>query len=184
MNWIDKLILKIAKDRGLDAEKELRLLKSIINALPDMLWAKSTDGTYIYANKTIIERLLFSNSLENTVNRKDFEMALQRKLEVGNENHTFGGICGNSDFVVLETEEPERFLEFGKVDGRDLYLEVHKDILKDEAGNIIGTVGTGRDITQDYKDLKELLSKIDDLTKEEIKKELDELIDRYFYTSE
>lgn len=181
MNWFDKLILKIAKSRGLDAEKELVLLKSIINSLPDMLWAKSVDGSYIYANKSIIERLLFSESLEKTVNKRDLELALAQKERVGDENHTFGSVCGNSDFVILENEKSERFLEFGKVNGEDLYLEVHKDILKDENDHIIGTVGTGRDITEDYKNLTNLKDNIDNMTKEEIKKELERIIHIHWY---
>ena len=131
MKFLDNFLEKIAKKRGLDSEKELTLLKSIINSLPDMLWAKSIDGTYIYANKSIIDKLLFSSTLENTIDRKDAEMASVRRKAVGNENHTFGEICGNSDYVILDSLKPERFLEFGKVDGKDLYLEVHKDILKD-----------------------------------------------------
>ena len=184
MSFIDKIILKLVKTRDLDHEKELTLLKSIINSLPDMLWAKSVDGSYIYANKSIIDKLLFSETLENTIDRRDAELALERRKAVGNENHTFGEICGNSDYVILETEKPERFLEFGKVDGKDMYLEVHKDILRDKEGNIIGTVGTGRDITQDYKDLKGLVNNIDDLTKDEIKETLEKLIHRHFYAGD
>ena len=184
MEFIDKIIVNLAKSRGLDSEKELELLKSIINSLPDMLWAKSEDGSYIYANKSIIDKLLFSDTLENTIDRRDAEMALARRNAIGDENHTFGEICGNSDYVILETEVAERFLEFGKVDGKDLYLEVHKDILKDKDGQIIGTVGTGRDITQDYKDLKGLIKNIDNMTKEEIKAKIEEIADRHFYSGE
>jgi len=172
----------LAKERELDGEKELKLLKSIINSLPDMLWAKSIDGSYIYANKAIIDGLLFSGTLENTINRRDVEMAMERKKVVGDENHTFGEICGNSDYAILETENSERFLEFGKINGEDLYLEVYKDILKDKNGNIIGTVGTGRDITTDFKDFENLIEEIDNLPKNEIKEKLSEIVHRHFYT--
>lgn len=181
MKILDDLIVKLAKNRGLDSEKELTLLTSIINALPDMLWAKGPDGSYIYANKSIIEKLLFTGSLENTVNRRDGEIALDRKNIIGDENHTFGQVCGNSDYVILDTEEPERFLEYGKVSGEDMYLEVHKDILKDCEGNIMGTVGTGRDVTKEYKDLKKILDNIEEMDKDQIKNKIEEIINKYWY---
>lgn len=183
LNLFDKIIKKIAKIRGLDCEDELSLLKSIINALPDMLWAKGPDGCYLYANKSVIDNLLFSKTLENTINRKDYEMAKARKKVIGDENHTFGEVCGNSDYVVLDKEESERFLEYGKICGTDVYLEVNKNILKDEEGNIIGTVGTGRNITREYHDLSYIKDNIDTLTKDQIKNKLDEVMNRYIYTS-
>lgn len=179
--WMDKIILYFVKKRGLDLNKELKLLKAIIDALPDMLWAKNPDGSYIYANKAIINNLLFSETLEKTINKRDLEMSLSRKKEVGKENHTFGEVCGNSDYIILETEKPERFLEYGKINGEDVYLEVHKDILKDENGFIVGTVGTGRDISREYKDIQDIIDNIEYTSKDEIKEKLAMILNRYWF---
>lgn len=158
------------------------LVESIGNAVPDMMWAKDMDGKYLWANQQIIDGLLFSGSLENTLGRTDAVMAQERIDVVGADMHTFGVVCGNSDFEILREEKPQRFLEFGLVTGKPMYLEVHKDVLRDRDGNVIGTVGTGRDITDEYfgyKEIKEKLHEGADL--EAIAEEIKKLMDKYWY---
>lgn len=159
------------------------MLDTIGNALPDMIWAKDLDGRYIWANQKIIDELLFSETLENTIGRKDIEMATERINVIGAENHTFGIVCGNSDKVILDTEQPKRFLEFGLVTGKDLYLEVHKDVLRDANGKIIGTVGTGRDITDEYLGMKAISEKLSEKNVDipAIKEELNKLMHKYYF---
>lgn len=131
-------------------EKELQdkeaLLNAVIECIPDMVWCKDTQGKYLLANKAIREGLLFDDS---PIGKTDVQMAKAEKKRVGDQNHTFGEVCGNSDIVVLKTQKPKRFLENGNVKGKNLELEVHKSIIRDKNGLVIGTVGTGRDIT-DY----------------------------------
>jgi len=159
------------------------MVDTIGNALPDMMWAKDLEGKYIWANQKIIDGLLFSETLENTVGRTDVDMATARINAIGAENHTFGVVCGNSDYVVLDTEEPERFLEFGLVTGKPMYLEVHKDVLRNSEGVVIGTVGTGRDITEEYLGMKEISEKLSDkdVDLEAIKEEINKLMHKYYF---
>ena len=63
------------------------------------------------------------------------------------EWHTFGELCFNSDYVVLEHMKPMIFEEYGNIKGKLVYLEVHKAPLHDKNGKLIGTIGSGRDIT-------------------------------------
>lgn len=131
-------------------EKELQnketLLNAIIECIPDMVWCKDINGRYLLANKAIREGLLFD---DNPIGKTDVQMSKAEKKRVGSKNHTFGEVCGNSDLVVLKTLKPERFLENGNVKGKNLELEVHKNVIRNKDGLVIGTVGTGRDIT-DY----------------------------------
>jgi PAS domain-containing protein len=159
------------------------MVDTIGNALPDMMWAKDLEGRYIWANQKIIDGLLFSETLENTVGRTDVEMATERINVVGADMHTFGIVCGNSDYVVLDNEEPERFLEFGLVTGKPIYLEVHKDVLRNTEGEIIGSVGTGRDITEEYLTMKEISEKLSEKNVDlsDIKDEIDKLMHKYFF---
>lgn len=75
------------------------------------------------------------------------EVETKAKEYFGEENHTFGEKCRNSDKVVLDTGRAERFLESGKVKGKMLYLEVFKApwIVN---GELRGVVGTGRVMTE------------------------------------
>jgi PAS domain-containing protein len=159
------------------------MVDTIGNALPDMMWAKDLEGKYIWANQKIIDGLLFSETLENTVGRTDVEMATARINAIGADKHTFGIVCGNSDLVILDTEQPERFLEFGLVTGKPLYLEVHKDVLRNVQGDVIGTVGTGRDITAEYLGMKDISEKLSEknVNLDDIKDEINKLIHKYFF---
>lgn len=129
-------------------ERDIAFHKSLIatvgDTIPDMMWAKDIDGKYIYANTHIKEGLLFDPFPEG---KTDIELACRAKQRFGEENHTFGAVCGNSDVVVLETLKEGRFLEYGKVQGQMLYLEVFKAPLYVD-GILVGTCGTGRDMTE------------------------------------
>jgi len=120
------------------------MLSTIGDTIPDMMWAKDLDGKYIYANTHIKQGLLFDPFPEG---KTDVELACKAKQRFGEDNHTFGAICGNSDAVVIETLEEGRFLEYGLVKGEMLYLEVFKAPLYLD-GILIGTCGTGRDMTE------------------------------------
>lgn len=140
-------------ERQLDAEVKLLteevalykgMLHSVAETLPDMMWCKDVDGKYVYANVAIKKGLLFDM---NPVGKTDVEMAMKAKEYFGEENHTFGEKCRNSDKVVLDTGRAERFLESGKVEGKMLYLEVFKAPWVVN-GELRGVVGTGRVMTE------------------------------------
>lgn len=138
-----EILLKELKKRDL-------IIKAMIEELPDMLWFKDIDGKYIYANKAIRSGLLFD---DNPVGKTDVELAINAKSKFGNENHTFGEVCGDSDSDVKENNYTgKRYVESGKVKGRMLHLEVHKSIVIMD-GKPIGVVGSGRDITEYREDL-------------------------------
>lgn len=153
---VDNLHLTISRDIAeleyANAQKEL-VLQQIIDCMPDMVWFKDTEGKYIYANKAIKRGLLMCM---NPVGLNDIELASHAKAIFGENNHTFGEKCANSDIITLEREGPSRFLESGKVKGEMLYLEVFKNIVKDQDGNVIGVCGTGRDLTEYVTAVKSL----------------------------
>lgn len=136
------------------ALKEL-VLQQVIDCLPDMLWMKDIDGKYVIANKAIRDGLLFDC---NPIGKTDIEIAKNAKIKFGEENHTFGEKCSNSDKITLERGEPSRFLESGRLKGNMTYLEVFKNIVMDMDGKVIGVCGTGRDLTEYVKAVKEMES--------------------------
>lgn len=124
-----------------------RMMKLMANTVPDMIWAKDLENKYIFANKAICEKLLMCKSGESPIGKQDLYFASRERSE--GQEHTFGEICVDSDAVVKKNRKPGRFLEDGLVRGKYLALDVQKAPLFNEFGNLIGTVGTGRDVTKE-----------------------------------
>lgn len=165
---LEKILEEIERDktRTENLEKELQktrlereeyknLVTSIGDTIPDMMWAKNLAGKYIYANQSILNGLFYETDYRNVIGKDDIELSKICKDIVGPENHTFGEICGNSDLVVLKNLKKGRFLEWGLINGKEMYLEVYKAPLYGHNGQIVGTVGTGRDVTEWYLSIKQ-----------------------------
>ena len=131
-------------------ENNSELIDLLTKNLPDMLWVKDTNGRYLYANEAICNGLLMAKNTQEPIGKNDIFFAL-REREAHSDNpewHTFGELCFNSDQEVIDKNRAMKFEEYGNVKGKMLYLEVFKAPFYDERGNILGTVGTGRDITE------------------------------------
>jgi len=163
---LEKILEEIEKDQArtqvledelkksrLQLEEYKNLVLAIGDTIPDMMWAKDIDGKYIYVNTGILNGLFYGMSYRNIIGKTDIEIAEKCRKKVGAQNHTFGEVCGNSDLVVLENLEKGRFLEWGKINGKEIYLEVYKAPLY-RGKEVIGTVGTGRDVTEWYTSIK------------------------------
>ena len=147
-------------------EHNSNLLILLTKNLPDMLWVKDLNGNYLYANKAICDGLLMAKDTKEPIGKGDVFFAL-REREAHKDKpewHTFGELCFNSDQTVIDEDKPMKFEEYGNVKGKLLYLEVFKAPFYDKDKNIIGTVGTGRDITELKKiqlDLQRTLKTLD-----------------------
>jgi len=141
------------------------ILRTLTDNLPDMLWVKDVDGRYLFANQAICDSLLMAEDTSEPIGKTDVFFALrERATRTDNKDwHTFGELCFNSDEVVIQNNTPMRFEEYGNVKGKLLYLEVHKAPFHDEHGNILGTVGSARDITEMMQMKEELVKQKDTL---------------------
>lgn len=140
-----------ARQQSEERYKELhKLLRSVADVMPDMLWAKDLDRKYIFANRAMCEGLLYARDTEEPIGKTDLFFA-QRERASHPDNpdwHTFGEICADSDSLVLDSGTTHQFEESGNVRGKFLLLDVIKTPLRNEQGEMIGTVGAGRDITE------------------------------------
>jgi len=145
-----------------------RLLRLIADNDPDMLWAKDLQGRFIFTNKALCEKLLGVQDVNEPVGKDDMYFVKQlRALHPDDPSwHNFGEACLDSDAITLKEKRPMHFEEYGNVMGKYTFLDVHKAPLRDEQGNIIGTVGSARDITE---------QKILEKKEEEARKKLKEL---------
>jgi PAS domain-containing protein len=93
-------------------------LKLISKHLPDMLWAKDLEGNYLYANEKICNNLLMATPDEVLGKNDVFFATRERNKHPENKDwHTFGELCFNSDYIVLENMKPMIFEEFGNIKG-------------------------------------------------------------------
>ena len=98
---------------------------------------------------------------------------------VGEENHTFGEMCANSDIPAQQTRIPQKFLEEGNINGKLMKLNVNKSIVGNHKNEMFAVCGSGRDVTEWYisieKAIKNLKAECSCFDNEEVNKILDEL---------
>ncbi|PKO87342.1 MAG: hypothetical protein CVU18_11165 [Betaproteobacteria bacterium HGW-Betaproteobacteria-12] len=136
------------------------LLRMMCDNVPDMIWAKGLDGRYLFANKAMAEQLLQARDTAEPVGRTDLFFA-QRERDSHADNrqwHTFGELCRDSDGLTLEGGLPSIFEEAGNIRGSYLCLDVHKAPFINEHGDVIGIVGSARDVTERKQVERELAS--------------------------
>ena len=159
--------------------RERNLFLSVLDHLDDMVWAKDLEGKYIVANKAFREKFCYGITWDELQGMTDVELAKKFKKQVGEENHTFGELCANSDVVVQRSGLPQKFLEDGRINGKLMKLVVNKSIVVNHKDKMFAICGSGRDVTEWYVSIenaiKNLRAKCSCLDNEEVNKILDEL---------
>ena len=127
------------------------MMRLMCDNAPDLIWAKDLERRFLFVNRATSEKLLMANDCEEPIGKGDmFFVEREREKHPDDPNwHTFGEICIDSDAVVMNTQTSARFDEFGNVKGEFLYLDVYKAPFLNEQGEMIGTVGCGRDVTME-----------------------------------
>ena len=168
--------LELERDKR---SKERNLFLSVLDHLDDMVWAKDLEGRYIVANKSFREKFCYGITWDELQGKTDVELAKKFKKQVGEENHTFGEMCANSDIVVQRTRLPQKFLEEGNINSKFMKLIVNKSIVVNHKNEMFAICGSGRDVTEWYlsieKAIKNLKANCSCFDSEEIDKILEEL---------
>ena len=132
------------------SRKLASMLRLMCDNVPDMIWAKDLEHRYIFANKAICDEMLMAKDTDEPIGKSDLYFAVRQRLRHP-ENpqwHTFGELCQETDATTLERGVPASFEEFGNINGKPVYLDVRKAPFLNENGEVIGTVGSGRNITE------------------------------------
>lgn len=178
MHAIEKYKLELEKERE-TRTREKNLFLSVLDHLDDMVWAKDLDGKYIVANKSFREKFCYGISWNDLQGKTDQELAKKFKHLVGEENHTFGEMCANSDVIIHETKVPQQFFEEGNINGKLMKLVVNKSPVYNFEGKMFATCGSGRDVTEWHdaveKAIKELKAEYSCFRHEDAEKVLKEL---------
>ncbi len=154
---------------------------------PDMFWAKDLECRYTFANKAMRNKVLCAVDLEEIQGKTDIYFAERERAKHPDDKnwHTFGELCQDSDIVTLKKKKPQRFDEYGNIRGEFLFLDVYKVPLKNSNGEIIGTIGTARDVTKEKEDEKKRMQVEEELKISEQKfKKLVDNLNEIVYTAD
>ncbi len=119
--------------------RERNLLRTLIDTLPDFVYAKDTESRFLMANRPVALAVGASSPHELT-GKTDFDFYPREMAE---------GYAADEREVVrtggamLNREEPGR-----KMDGSPAWILTSKAPFRDASGEIVGIVGVGRDITE------------------------------------
>lgn len=153
-NLVDITDRKQVEDNLRRSEEKFRnlsaLLRLMCDNVPDMIWAKDLEKRYIFANKALSCNLLSALDPDEPIGKTDLYFAKRERANHPDDPswHTFGELCRDSDQITMDAREPKQFDEFGNIQGKFIYLDVHKAPFLDKNGEMIGTVGSARDITE------------------------------------
>ncbi len=126
---------------------------------PDLIWAKDIWGRYIFVNKSTCDNLLLAKDTEEPIGKTDAFFSEREKLShPGDEKwYTIDSKSLEQDDMVLKSNKPQRFDISGYVKGKYLHLDVYKSPMWNEDGQLIGVVGSARNITKERLIEKERL---------------------------
>ncbi len=128
--------------------EERNLLRTFIDNMPSLAYAKDLQGRFIVANPAIARS--FETSLENLIGKSDFDFHPRRLAEQFYAREQ----------EMLRTGQPLINLEEEVIDpaGNSYWLSSTKVPLRDRTGRTIGLVGIGYDITG-QKQTEQVLAK-------------------------
>ncbi len=142
--------VRIAEQRY---RKMFTMFRLMADNMHDLIWAKDLNKKFIFTNKAVCDKLVQAKDTDEPIGKTDmfFAERERHKHPERNDWYTFGELCQDSDQVTIDSAKPEHFDEFGNVNGKFLFLDVRKSPILDENGEMIGVVGSARDITLQKK---------------------------------
>ena len=120
-------------------EQERNLLRTLVDTLPDRIYAKDRDGHFILKNQ-VDARQMGNASIDEIIGKTDFDYY---PAELAEQYSADDEAVMRSGQPLINREEPAV-----ASDGSWGYILTSKVPLRDNQGNVIGLVGIGRDITE------------------------------------
>jgi PAS domain S-box-containing protein len=129
-------------------DQERRMLRTLIDNLPDPIYVQDKECRKVIANKADVENIGCANEAE-VLGKTDIELFPGK---IGERGY-------NDDKKIIKTGKPIFDLEeeFISEKGVKRWLQTTKIPLQDKDGNITGLVGIGHDITERKQIVEELI---------------------------
>ena len=120
--------------------EERNLLQTVINAIPDQVYAKDTESRFILVNQALLQRFNMQ-SPDEVLGKTDFDLfspEVAQRFYDGEQALMASCQPITATYDSLET----------RPDLTPLWMQVKKVPLRDSAGRVIGVLGVNRDITE------------------------------------
>jgi diguanylate cyclase (GGDEF)-like protein/PAS domain S-box-containing protein len=121
-----------------ELEREHSLMKTLVNAMPDLFWVKDPKGVYLACNKRF--ESLYGHTAAEIVGKTDHDF-VDAELADFFRQHDLAAMAKGGPSI---NEERIRFAS----DGHEEMLETIKTPVRNSQGTLLGVMGLGRDITQ------------------------------------
>jgi PAS domain S-box-containing protein len=121
-------------------ENERILLKGLLDSIPDMIFFKNTEGEYLGCNPEFSK--FTGKDREEIIGLTSYDIFSKEKADIFTEN---------DELAIREGKVRSDKLWEKYPDGSDILLDLIKAPLIDHSGKIIGIVGVGHDITDNWK---------------------------------
>ena len=152
-NEVDNFVLVIRdisdrKQAEIKLAREHELLQTLMDSIPDSIYFKDTDNKFIMVNKA---KAAHSNvKPEEMIGKTDYDFLSE---EAANKAY-------NDDKEIIDTGKfiVNNIEKLTNVDGTERWVSVTKIPRFDSEGNIIGTMGISRDVTE-WKRLEEMFNR-------------------------
>ena len=122
-----------------------RWQRAILDSIPDIAWLKDKEGRYVAANEPLCKA--FGMKLEDLIGKTDFDISpedLAKRYRA-------------DDQEVMKSGKRKRIEEpWEDKDGKRIWIETIKTPIYNDKGEVIGTSGIARDITERKKAEEEL----------------------------
>jgi len=129
-----------------EGERDQNLLNELLESIPDAIYFKDKKSRFIRVNKAMAEK--YGQGVESLVGKRDFDLFT--------EEHARPSF--NDEREIMSTGKPI----IGKIeketleDGRIHWVNTTKVPLHNESGEIIGTMGISRDVTEQIESAQKL----------------------------
>jgi len=149
-NEVDNFVLLIRdisdrKQTEIKLAREHTLLQTLMDSIPDSIYFKDEENRFVKVNKAKAAR--YNVKPEEMIGKTDFDILPEEEAKKAFEDDE--EVLKTGKFIINKVEK------LTSVDGSERWVSVTKIPRFDPQGNIIGTMGISRDITE-WKRLEEL----------------------------
>ncbi len=137
--------LKQMEELFKEAERSASLLRTVIDATPDWIFAKDRNFCYMLINKSFGEAI--TATPEATIGKNDVELGFPEEQVFGNPEAGIRGFRLDDEAVLAGEPIYNHFDPATFADGSVHIFDTQKLPLRDAEGNIFAVLGFSRDIT-------------------------------------